>query len=102
MTKTGRTWNIVSHRAIILLTISILILSMLVGCDSFQAELSTVNYAPLPADDWAVSTPAEQGLSPDLVAETYLNASQLETLYGLLVVKKGHLVADFIATSPGE
>jgi hypothetical protein len=36
-----------------------------------------------------------------LVAELYHNAGQLETLYGLLVIKNGHLVADFIASLPG-
>ncbi|MFA9405942.1 MAG: serine hydrolase domain-containing protein, partial [Anaerolineales bacterium] len=45
-------------------------------------------------DDWVVSTPAEQGLDPMLVAELYLNAAELETLYGLLVIKNGHLIAE--------
>jgi CubicO group peptidase (beta-lactamase class C family) len=41
-----------------------------------------------------VSTPAEQGLDPMLVAELYFNAARLETLYGLLVIKNGHLIAE--------
>jgi CubicO group peptidase (beta-lactamase class C family) len=39
-----------------------------------------------------LSAPAEQGLDPMLVAELYHNAAELETLYGLLVVKNGHLI----------
>jgi CubicO group peptidase (beta-lactamase class C family) len=74
--------------------LSILILSGLVGCGPSDAELAAVDYRPLPGDDWKVSTPAEQGVDPALVAELYLNATELETLYGLLVVKNGHLVAE--------
>ena len=57
-------------------------------------DLDAVVYSPLPSDHWKVSTPAEQELDPRLVAELYLDASRLETLYGLLVVKNGHLVAE--------
>jgi CubicO group peptidase (beta-lactamase class C family) len=72
-----------------------LILSMLVtGCGSTAEELEAVDYAPLPGDDWAASTPAEQGLDPMLVSDLYHNAADLETLYGLLVVKDGHLIAE--------
>jgi CubicO group peptidase (beta-lactamase class C family) len=79
---------------IILFASAILILSMLVGCGPSVDELEAVDYAPRPADDWDVSTPAEQGLDPSLVAELYHNAAELETLYSLLVVKNGYLVAE--------
>ncbi len=59
-----------------------------------KEELEAVEYTPLPSDDWKVSTPAEQGLDPLLVAELYLDASGLTTLYGLLVIKNGHLIAE--------
>jgi len=57
-------------------------------------DLEAVEYTPLPGDDWKVSTPAEQGLDPMLVAELYLDAAELSTLYGLLVIKNGHLIAE--------
>jgi CubicO group peptidase (beta-lactamase class C family) len=57
-------------------------------------ELEAVEYTPLPGDDWRVSTPAEQGLDPMLVAALYLDATGLSNLYGLLVIKNGHLVAE--------
>ncbi len=57
-------------------------------------ELEAVDYTPLPGDDWKVSTPAEQGLDPMLVAEVYLDATGLSTLYGLLMIKNGHLIAE--------
>ncbi len=57
-------------------------------------ELEAVEYTPLPGDDWKVSTPAEQGLDPMLVAELYLDAAGLSTLYGLLVIKNGYLIAE--------
>ena len=69
--------------------------SGLVGCGGPSIEeLEVVVYTPLPGDDWKVSTPAEQGLDPRLVAELYLNAAELERLYGLLVIKNGHLIAE--------
>ena len=56
---------------------------MLVGCGpsgpSVQ-DLEAVGYTPLLGDDWKVSTPAEQGLDPMLVAELYYNADKLETI----------------------
>ncbi len=57
-------------------------------------ELEAAEYAPLIGDDWRVSTPDEQGLDPTLVAELFLDATGLETLYGLLVVKNGFLIAE--------
>jgi CubicO group peptidase (beta-lactamase class C family) len=57
-------------------------------------DLEAVNYTPVPGDGWKVSTPAEQGLDPMLVAELYLDAAELETIYGLLVIKNDHLIAE--------
>jgi CubicO group peptidase (beta-lactamase class C family) len=57
-------------------------------------DLRAVDYAPTKADDWKVSTPADEGLDPRLVAELYFNAADLQTLYGLLVVKNGALIAE--------
>ena len=76
---------------LILLT---LVTSGLAGCGPSAGVLETVDYTPLERDDWAVSTPEEQGLDPALVAELYHDAADLETLYGLLVVKNGHLIAE--------
>jgi CubicO group peptidase (beta-lactamase class C family) len=72
----------------------ILILSTLVGCSPSTKALEAVDYTPLPGDDWEVSTPEEQGLDPMLVAELYHNATEVETLKALLVVKNGHLIAE--------
>jgi CubicO group peptidase (beta-lactamase class C family) len=80
--------------SLLLFTSVILILSMLAGCGPSTEELEAVDYTPLPGDDWQVSTPAEQGLDPKLVAELYYNAADLETLYGLLVIKNGQLIAE--------
>jgi CubicO group peptidase (beta-lactamase class C family) len=71
-----------------------LILSILEGCGPSQADLAKIDYAPIQRDDWKVSTPAEQGLDPMHVAGLYYNAARLETLYSLLIVKNGYLVAE--------
>jgi CubicO group peptidase (beta-lactamase class C family) len=57
-------------------------------------ELRAVRYTPLPGDDWAVSTPREEGLDPTLVAELYLDAAKLWNLYGLLVIKNGRIIGE--------
>jgi CubicO group peptidase (beta-lactamase class C family) len=59
-----------------------------------KTDLAAIDYTPVPGRDWEVSTPAEQGLDPDLVAELYLDAADLPTLYGLLVVKNGRLIGE--------
>jgi len=59
---------------------AILILSMLIGCGPSAEDLEAVDYTPLSGGGWDVSTPEEQGLDPLLVAELYLEASELETL----------------------
>ncbi len=82
------------QHSFLLFTSTILILSMLVGCGPRAEDLAAVEYTPLSRDDWEVSTPEEQGLDPMLVAELYHNAAELETLYGLLVIKNGHLIAE--------
>jgi CubicO group peptidase (beta-lactamase class C family) len=80
--------------SLLLFTSVILILSMLTGCGPSAADLAAVDFTPLPGDDWQVSTPAEQGLDPMLVAKMYQNAAELETLYSLLVIKNGYLIAE--------
>ena len=77
-----------------LLIIAILIVFGVVACGPSTEDLEAVEYAPLPGDDLKVSTPAEQGMDPMLVAELYHNATELDTLYGLLVIKNGHLIAE--------
>ena len=75
----------------IFLTVSLLISSSLIGCSSGRDDLEAVDYTPLLRDDWEISTPAEQGLDPRLMADLYSNAANLETLYSLLVIKDGLL-----------
>jgi len=72
----------------------VLILSVFAGCGPSTDDLKAVNYTPLPVGDWEISTPEEQGLDPLTVAEAYYNADKLETIYSLLVVKNGYLVAE--------
>lgn len=70
---------------------------LLTGCGGSRvdsAELAAVNFTPTTTDLWPVSTPAEQGLDSDLVAELYYDAAQLPTTYSLLVFKDGYLVAE--------
>lgn len=73
---------------------ALLISFMLVGCGPSAAELEAVEFTPRPETDWKVSTPAEQGLDPMLVSKLYLKASELDTLYGLLIIKDSHLIAE--------
>jgi CubicO group peptidase (beta-lactamase class C family) len=82
------------HNPFLLSTCFILVLSLLAGCGPSTEDLAAVDYTPLPVEDWQVSTPEDQGLDPTLVAQLYYNAAELERLYGLLVVKNGHLVAE--------
>jgi CubicO group peptidase (beta-lactamase class C family) len=72
----------------------ILLASTLIGCGPSAEDLATVDYTPLAGGDWLVSTPEEQGLDPMLVAQLYHEAAEMETLYGLLVVKNGNLIAE--------
>jgi len=72
----------------------IVVLSMLTGCVPSLNDLEAVDYTPLARDDWEVSTPAAQGVDPMLLAKLYYNAAELETLYGLLVIKDGYLIAE--------
>ncbi|TKJ44014.1 hypothetical protein CEE36_02520 [candidate division TA06 bacterium B3_TA06] len=82
------------QHSFLLFTSVILILASLVGCGCTTWKLDVVDYTPLPGDDWKVSTPEEQGLDSMLVAQLYFNAAKLETLYGLLVIKNGYLIAE--------
>jgi CubicO group peptidase (beta-lactamase class C family) len=84
-----------SHEFLLIIASAILIVSVPVGCGGPSAEeLAAVEYTPRSGGDWPVSTPAEQGLNPDLVAKLYYNASSLKTIYSLLVFKNGYLIAE--------
>lgn len=80
--------------SLLMSVIAILILVTVAGCGPSTEVLEAIDYAPLPGDDWEVSTPEEQGLEPMHLAELYHGAAELETLYSLLVVKNGYLVAE--------
>ena len=83
------------HRRLLLPFISmVLILLILAGCGSCKWNLDLIDYTPLSAGDWTVSTPEQQGLDPMLVAELYFNAAKVETLQALLVIKNGYLIAE--------
>jgi CubicO group peptidase (beta-lactamase class C family) len=78
----------------IVLILAVLAPLGLAACGSSPQVSETIDYTPLERDDWAISTPEEQGLDPELVTDLYLDATDLEKLYGVLVVKNGHLVAE--------
>jgi CubicO group peptidase (beta-lactamase class C family) len=84
-------WN---QYPLFIIALIILISSILIGCGPSAAELETVDYTPLPGSDLPVSTPSEQGLPSTQVAKLYYNASKLDTIYSLLVIKNGYLVAE--------
>jgi CubicO group peptidase (beta-lactamase class C family) len=101
------TWNYParhSYRSRLVFVGVILVLSLLAACGPSAAELAAVDYAPSPHDEWEVSTPAEQGLDPELVAELYYHAAELESVYSVLVFKNGYLIAedDFNGGSAGQ
>ncbi len=77
--------------------VAVLILSILAGCNASNPsaeDLAAVDYTPLQRDDWEVSTPEEQGLDSELVAALYYDAAKLDTLYSVLVIKDGYLIAE--------
>jgi CubicO group peptidase (beta-lactamase class C family) len=80
--------------SLMIIAIAFLVLLALPSSGPSIEDLLAVDYTPLPGDDWEVSTPAEQGLDPMLVAEMYYNAAELETIYSLLVIKNGYLIAE--------
>lgn len=75
-------------------TFAILGLTIMIACSPSKEDLNSVDYTPIIREEWPVSTPEEQGLDARLVAKMYLNAAELETLYSLLVIKNGYLVAE--------
>jgi CubicO group peptidase (beta-lactamase class C family) len=80
--------------SLLIITIVLLVMSTLASCGPSIEDLLAVNYTPLPGDDWEVSTPEAQGLDPLLMAEMYYHTAELETIYSLLVIKDGYLIAE--------
>lgn len=92
----------------LLISCAVLLLTLLPGCDPSAEHLNEPNenganeaeeaekaaYIPLSRDDWEVSTPEAQGLDPDMIEDLYAEAKELDTLYALLVVKDGYLIAE--------
>lgn len=80
--------------SLLIITIVLLVMSAVPSSGPSIEDLLAVDYTPLVREDWEVSTPTEQGLDPMLVAELYYNAARLETIYSLLVIKNGYLIAE--------
>jgi len=74
------------------------LLALLTGCGSLASTssppLDPATYAPLELDGWPRSTPVEQGLDSRLVSDLFRDAAQLPNLYGLVIAKNGHLIAE--------
>jgi CubicO group peptidase (beta-lactamase class C family) len=77
-------------------TVLLLSVAMIFGCTtcSHCPDTAGVDYSPVPGDDWDTSTPSEQDLDSDLVATMYCEAAELDTIFSLLVIKNGYLVAE--------
>ncbi len=82
------------HQAFGVFSIIFLNMLFMLGCGPSTADLKAISYAPIDRDDWKISTPTQQELNPMLIAELYYDAGKLETIYSLLVVKNGYLVAE--------
>ena len=80
--------------SLLVITIVLLVISALPSSGPSVEDLLAVDYTPLAGEDWDVSTPEAMGLDPMLVAEVYYNAAELETIYSLLVIKNGYLIAE--------
>ncbi len=76
------------------LLLALFLASSVLGACAPLFSSAEVDYAPLERSDWPVSTPGEQGLNPKLVDRLYKAAEELDTLYGLLVIKNGSLIAE--------
>jgi CubicO group peptidase (beta-lactamase class C family) len=65
------------------------------GCSGpSRTELQAIDYAPLPADDFKIAAPEEQGVDPLRIAELYYNAAKVKTIYSVLVLKHGRLIGE--------
>ncbi|MFX1265553.1 MAG: serine hydrolase domain-containing protein [Promethearchaeota archaeon] len=80
--------------SLLIIAIVLLVISALPSSGPSIEDLLAVDYTPLAREEWEVSTPEAQGLDPMLLAKLYYNAVELETLYSLLVVKNGYLIAE--------
>ncbi len=84
--RINKAWAVVLSAALVLAALS--------GCGPTDDELSAVSYTPADGEDWEVSTPEAEGLSPKLIARLYYNAENVETITSLLVIKNGKLIAE--------
>ncbi len=72
----------------------LIFISVVSGCSSCCWNPDDVSFVPLAGVDWPVSTPEQQGLDSNQVAELYCRAAGLDTIQSLLVIKNGYLVAE--------
>lgn len=97
MTRIYR-FGIPKYKLSIYLIVATLASMLLASCGPSTTDRAAVDYTPLTDGDWQTSTPGEQGLDPNLIAQLYLDAEDVETIHSLLVVKDGYLVADFVSS----
>ncbi len=79
-------------RQSLILAGSFSIIASLAGCDAVTEQ--PMNYRPMRDGGWVISTPEQQGLEAEHIAALYKNADKQDTLYSLLVIKNGFLVAE--------
>lgn len=76
------------------LTLAAALLTLLAAAPAVLAQTSGGASAPTPVPEWQVRPPAEWGLNPGRLWSAYRRADQLEPLNGLLVARRGTLVAE--------
>lgn len=90
---TGTTSGI-QRTVLFLMVCAILLVTILTGCRHTDEEPVTVDYRPQPGRDWEVSTPEAEGLDPLLIEKLYNDASGIDRIYSVLVIKNNKLVAE--------
>ncbi len=72
---------------------AVLACSACAGGGPSTEDLAALDYAPEAFEGFDASTPEEQGLDPDGVAELYWRAGTLESIHSLTVIRNGSVVA---------
>lgn len=71
-----------------------LMLSILLAGCAAETVSQPSEFLPLDEAGWEISSPAAEGLDPGAVAKLYRKAGRLESIYSLLIIKNGKLVAE--------
>ena len=94
--RTERHQGGIKRKNLFLIAVALTLLPLTVGCGSSSPEAADESPVYWPTDGWKTSTPEQQGMDSDMLAEAVRLLAEQDDyeVHSLLIIRNGYIVTD--------